>query len=112
MTWGWRIFRIVAAVVASSMAGCAILNAAAQQLGVQAAAEPNFARDMWEFAKGAGPFGTVLMWYVWQRADNERRKLQGERDALLERVLTALNTAATGLTQQSSLLQSVLGRKT
>ena len=45
----------------------------------------------WEAAKLAGPFGTMLMFAMWWRADAERVKLQTERDALLERVLTSIN---------------------
>lgn len=65
-------------------------------------------RDVWELAKGAGLFGTALMWYVWQRESNERRKLQGERDALLERVLTANNSQISSIESIRHLLQSVL----
>lgn len=48
---------------------------------------PNFFSELWELAKTAGPFATCLMLLIWFKTDRERLKLQGERDALLERVL-------------------------
>lgn len=63
--------------------------------------------DIWDFAKTAGPFGTVLTFYVWQRADAERRKLQGERDALLERVLNGNSTHLAEIVAIRQLLQSI-----
>lgn len=37
-------------------------------------AAPNLLQDLWELAKTAGPFGTVLMIYLWLRCDKERRE--------------------------------------
>lgn len=48
---------------------------------------PNFFAELWELAKTAGPFATCLLLLIWVKTDRERLRLQGERDALLERVL-------------------------
>jgi hypothetical protein len=47
----------------------------------------NFVVDIWEAAKAASPFATMVIMVIWLKTDRERLKLQGERDALLERVL-------------------------
>lgn len=46
--------------------------------------------DLWEMAKAAGPFGTCLMLTLFFLERRDRMKLQGERDALLERVLMSI----------------------
>lgn len=56
--------------------------------------EPNWLADMWTAAKQAGPFGTLLMLIIWWKTDAERLRLQRDRDALLERVVKALEAAA------------------
>lgn len=60
--------------------------------------DPNFLLDLWASAKQAGPFATMLMVYLWYLERKDRLKLQGERDALLERVLTIINTMSISLT--------------
>lgn len=100
-----------AAAVNVAIASVAMIGLTAVAFAQASAPEFNSGsaiRDIWEFAKGAGPFGTVLMWYVWQRSDNERRKLQGERDALLERVLTANNAHLNEITGIRQLLQTAM----
>lgn len=51
-------------------------------------------KEVWELAKLAGPFGTVLMFYMWYRTDSRHINLQLRYDALLERTLNALNTSS------------------
>lgn len=54
------------------------------------------APDVWNTLITSGPLATLLGFILW-RVDSERRQLQKERDALLERVLTGLNNGtATG----------------
>lgn len=48
--------------------------------------------DLWEAAKTAGPFGTLLMGFIWWLERTDRVRLQKERDALLERVLTTASS--------------------
>lgn len=55
-------------------------------------------QDLWAAAKQAGPFATMLMIFMWARTDAERRVLQKERDALLERVIKAIDTTADAVT--------------
>lgn len=50
-----------------------------------------FFKDLWEAAKLAGPFGTLLMLVVWLRTDNERRSLQKKFDTLSEETLEMMN---------------------
>jgi hypothetical protein len=50
-----------------------------------------FIPDMWSKISAAGPFATALMIYLWTRSEAERRKLQDERDGLLERVLKVVS---------------------
>lgn len=38
----------------------------------------DFFKDIWELAKNAGPFGTILMLYLWSRSDKERREAQAQ----------------------------------
>lgn len=47
----------------------------------------NFTTELWEAAKQAGPFSTMVILLIWFKTDRERLKLQNERDALLERML-------------------------
>jgi hypothetical protein len=47
--------------------------------------------DIWGAAQKAGPFATMLVLYIWYLERNDRLKLQGERDQLLERYIGALN---------------------
>lgn len=51
----------------------------------------SFPADIWEAAKTAGPFGTMLGLMLWWLERNDRLRLQRERDALLERVLSTAN---------------------
>lgn len=53
--------------------------------------EPSVAREIWEAAKLAGPFGTMLTLFILYHCNKERVKYRDERDGLLERVLTTFN---------------------
>lgn len=67
-----------------------------------------FARGIWEAAKIAGPFGTMLMFFVWLRTDNERRTLQGKFDKLSEDTLKMMHGVKEALRDVNLLLS---GRK-
>ena len=49
--------------------------------------------ELWEAAKLAGPFGTLLMMVVAYYINSERKRLMNGREDLLERVLTAMNAS-------------------
>lgn len=52
--------------------------------------------DVWNTLITSGPLASLLGFILW-RVDSERRQLQKERDALLERVLTGLNNGASSI---------------
>ena len=60
--------------------------------------------ELWGMAQQAGPFATLLMFYLWWRAESERVKLRDERAEMLERVLTAINSAATAVRENTQAL--------
>jgi hypothetical protein len=61
--------------------------------------------DIWGAAQKAGPFATMLVLYIWYLERNDRLKLQGERDNLLERYIGALNNVNMTL----ELLRNTIG---
>jgi hypothetical protein len=61
--------------------------------------------DIWGAAQKAGPFATMLVLYIWYLERNDRLKLQGERDQLLERYIGALNNVNMTL----ELLRNTIG---
>ena len=61
-------------------------------------------RKVWEAAQVAGPFGTLLMCYVWLRTDSERRLLQKKYDKQAEDTITALNGVREALRDINMLL--------
>lgn len=56
-----------------------------------------FLRGLWTLIQTAGPFGGALMFFMWWLERTDRRMLQQERDALLERVLTTNHQMAGGV---------------
>lgn len=60
--------------------------------------------DLWQLVQQAGPFGAAIMFYLWWQSDRERRKLQADYNALLERTLTGLHTATTAVSDLAKLL--------
>jgi hypothetical protein len=64
----------------------------------------NFVQDIWNTVQQAGPFASMLLLYMWLRSEAERRKLQDERDGLLERVVTALNNSTSSAREFAQLL--------
>lgn len=65
-------------------------------------------KDIWEAAKVAGPFGTMLMLFVWLKTDKERRELQKKFDTLSESTLDMMNGVKESLRDVYMLLA---GRK-
>lgn len=63
---------------------------------------------IWEAAQVAGPFGTMLMFFVWLRTDKERRELQKKFDEQHEDTITALGGVKEALRDVNMLLS---GRK-
>lgn len=101
-----RAIKIGIAFVAILPLACQAFGAAlAQQLPSAGVSMPG---DIWDYARNAGPFGAALMWWMWQRADNERRELQKERDGLLERVLNGMNSCTVAITDTRKLLEDVV----
>lgn len=73
--------------------------------------EESFFNGLWEAARTAGPFGTLVglfMWYMeWKGRVQERAervKLQDERNVLTERVITGLHTAAAAVVENSKVI--------
>lgn len=86
--------------VISLLIGVALVVVPATLLLAQDGFGPNassFVNDIWTAARQAGPFAALLTTYMWLRSEAERRKLQDERDELLERVLTGMNSSTTAL---------------
>lgn len=61
---------------------------------------------LWEAARTAGPFGTLLMLVLWWLERVDRVRLQRERDALLERVLTTMNAGSTAIHEATHVIRS------
>lgn len=71
-------------------------------------------RALWAAAEKAGPFATLFMLFAYYvaRQDlkyerDERSKLQTERDALLERVMTAINNAAVSVSAATQAVDAM-----
>lgn len=60
--------------------------------------------EIWEAAKLAGPFGTLIMAFVWWRTDSERKHLQKERDGLLERMLLSMTSATDAIKENTQAI--------
>lgn len=60
--------------------------------------------QLWEMAKTAGPFGTVLVLFFWWRCDKERIKERGSNEALTERALAGLNASTNAFEKVAELL--------
>lgn len=80
--------------------------------------EDTLFNGLWEAAKTAGPFGTLIGLFMWfmerqtrlqERA--ERVKLQEERNALTERVITGLHTAASAVVENSKVIAFLGGQQ-
>ena len=57
--------------------------------------EASIATQVWEAAKLAGPFGTMLALGILYKVNQERVKYRDERDALLREVLDTFNAGTT-----------------
>lgn len=66
-------------------------------------------KQLWESAKLAGPFGTMLLFYIWQRTDKERRDGQKKYDELAASTLAAISGVKEAIRDVNMLLA---GRKT
>lgn len=67
--------------------------------------ENSWLAELWSLAKQAGPFATLLMFFFWWRAEQERKALSDAHNALLERVLTAMNSAANAVSSLNELFK-------
>ena len=63
--------------------------------------------DVWNTLITSGPLASLLGFMLW-RVDSERRQLQKERDALLERVLTGLNSGTVSIQSIAETNRSLL----
>lgn len=70
----------------------------------------DFITQIIEAARTAGFFGFLLMFFMWWRSDTERAKLQGERDALLERMISVANEVKEALREVTKAIWTS-GRK-
>lgn len=65
-------------------------------------------RELWELAKTAGPFGSVLLFFLWYRREIQCTDLQKRYDALLERTLNALNNSSNSFTELRTFVTGVM----
>jgi hypothetical protein len=61
--------------------------------------------DLWEAAKTAGPFGTLLMLILYYRQDGERRQLLADYKALLRETLDGLNSTRNAVVDLAKTLE-------
>lgn len=69
----------------------------------------DYVKTIWEAARNAGPFGVMLMFYMWRLSDKERRDGQKKYDALAESTLAAISGVKEAIRDVNMLLA---GRKT
>lgn len=67
--------------------------------------------DLWEAAKAAGTFGAMMMTALWWLERIDRVRLQRERDALLERVLTTMQASSTAVQEATRLITNTVLRR-
>jgi pyoverdine/dityrosine biosynthesis protein Dit1 len=72
--------------------------------------EATMLADVWAAAKVAGQFGAMIMTLLWYLERKERLKLQGEKDNLLERALTAFMTSNNLLDKIQAAIQELARR--
>jgi hypothetical protein len=68
---------------------------------------PPVVTDVWNALVTSGPLAMLLGFILW-RVDSERRQLQKERDALLERILTGLNNGTDSIRSIANTNTSLL----
>jgi hypothetical protein len=62
--------------------------------------------------QGGGTVAVIgLLFYMWRDATGRADRLQLERDALLERVLTVFNSTAQAIKDQNRLFETLLSGK-
>ena len=70
--------------------------------------------ELWEAAKTAGPFGTLLMLIIAYAVNQERRAIQKRcddlRDELLERTINAIHTGADTVKDLTNLFSKMRDR--
>jgi len=86
--------------------GFSVGTALAQFTMGQTAGQAPAVTDVWQSLITSGPLAVVLGYILW-RVDSERKQLQQERDALLERVLTGLNSSSTSLNSVAATNSSI-----
>jgi hypothetical protein len=74
----------------------------------------HFFADLWELAKTAGPFGTILMLYLWALANSERKDCQKNYNDLqkemLERTINGLNNTANSVREIGDIFSKIRER--
>lgn len=65
-------------------------------------------KQIWDAARVAGPFGAMLMFYMWRLSDKERREGQKKYDELAASTLAAISGVKEALRDVNMLLA---GRK-
>lgn len=70
--------------------------------------------ELWEAAKTAGPFGTLLMMVIAYAVNQERKAMQKRcdalRDELLERTINAIHTSADTVKDLTNLFSKMRDR--
>lgn len=97
--------KIIIGIALGAVAGFAIGHGVA--MAQSAAGQSPLANDVWNTLITSGPLATLLGFILW-RVDSERRQLQKERDALLERVLTGLSNGTTSIQSIAQTNSSLL----
>lgn len=72
--------------------------------------DPSFWADIWELAKAAGPFGTLLMLVMYWLERQDRLKVRGQLDDLTERVVVAMTNSTNTLSELLKILTTVRKR--
>jgi hypothetical protein len=64
---------------------------------------------LWQSAQQAGPFAALILLVLWWFERDERRELQRERNALLERMLTAMSDTKDAIRELRAIVGGARG---
>lgn len=98
------VLAIVALVASVVLMGVAVAQPTLPTMGGMGDPTNNFLLDLWTMAKNASPPVASFCVYLWLSERGDRRKLQAERDGLLERTINAINSSANATNNVVQLL--------